>query len=327
MDEAVVCCLLFTLITIFVIYKVQGRRYLLFGWLWFTGTLIPVIGLIQAGPQAMANRYMYIPILGLLIIIGWAAKEVINDNRGQKHIPAALAAVVLCCLVILTRGQVKHWQNSLALFEYAQKCTEMNALTETSYGAALLEAGRIKEAETHLKKAVNVSPNYSVARFNLGRVFLKEGRFNEAIECFNTFEGPPEHMVEAYIHLGVAYTQLGRYNPAIQNFAKAVNLQPNNCDALNNLAWLIATAPQITAEDANKAIGLAELACKLTGNKNPGLLDTLAAAYAAGGRFDEAVITAQKAIEAAKRTDQDTLIIILQDRIKLYQSGQRCRRK
>jgi protein O-mannosyl-transferase len=326
-DTAAVCILLFTLITIFLIYMAQRRRYLLFGWLWFAVTLVPVIGLVQAGRQAMANRYMYIPMLGLLIIIGWAAKDFINDNRRRKLIAAALVTVVLCCLVILTRGQVKHWQNSLALFEYAQKCTQMNTITEIHYGAALLEADRIKEAETHLQNAVNISPNYPVARFNLGKVFLKEGRFNEAIECFNTYEGLPEHMVEAYIYLGVAYTQLGRYKPAIQNFTKALDLQPNNCEALNHLAWLMATAPQITAEDANKAIELAERACELTGYRNAMILDTLAAAYATADRFEEAVTMANKAIEAARAAGQKDIIGAIQDHLELFQKGQPYRQK
>jgi tetratricopeptide (TPR) repeat protein len=133
--------------------------------------------------------------------------------------------------------------------------------------------------------------------------------------------------VEAYVNLGKAYSQLGKYEPAIQNWTKAVELKPNNTDALNNLAWVLATIDDDSAEDANRAIEYAERACELTGYKEAMFLDTLAAAYAAGGRFEDAVRTAQQAIDAAKEGGKEDLAGEIKNRMELYKTGQRYRQK
>jgi spermidine synthase len=126
-----------------------------------------------------------------------------------------------------------------------------------------------------------------------------------------------------YANLGLAYNKLGKYEQALRNWTRAAELNPNSTEVLNNLAWLLATAGDVSAQDANRAIELAERACELTRHKEPGPLDTLAAAYAAAGRFDDAVTTAQRAIDGVKATGQEKLAGEIQKRIELYKAGHR----
>jgi tetratricopeptide (TPR) repeat protein len=391
----VICTLLFVLISVMSIYIGRRRKYIAFGWLWYVGTLVPVIGLVQSGAQAMANRYMYIPMVGLLMIAVWAVKDLVGNRPRLKVVMAVFAGVVLSSAIIITRMQVRHWQNNITLFEYALKVTKNNSIAENSYGCALFDEGRVTEAIQHLSNAVRISPTFSDARKNLGKVLLKEGKSNEAIACFNelikrkkesaevyyhlamasgmqgkyddaikyyskTLDIDPKYpdahgrmgtallaagrtkeaiaqlneaaqikpdRAEVYVNLGTAYTQLGRYEQAIQNWLRAVQLDANNADTLNNLAWLLATAGNITVQDANKAIEFAQRACELKGYNEPEFLDTMGAAYAAGGRFEDAIKTAQEAVNAAKARDREDLAGEIEKRIKLYQSGQRYRQK
>jgi Tfp pilus assembly protein PilF len=287
--KVIICIVLFLLITAICLYAGQRRKYAAVGWLWFAGTLIPVIGIVQAGAQAMANRYMYIPMLGLLIIISFSVKEIIANYPVLKNVAAVSVAAILFIAVILTRMQVKHWENDLTLFGYALEVTDKNYLAESNYGMALAEKHRLSEAEAHIKKAIQISPKFD----------------------------------EAYSNLGTVYIQMGRIDKAVKNLTKAIELKSDNTKALNNYAWLLATQKEVSAEDASKSVELASRACELTKNKDAELLDTLAVAYAAAGRFTEAIRTSDQAVIVAKTTGQEKLVDEIQNRIKLYRAGQR----
>jgi tetratricopeptide (TPR) repeat protein len=390
-----VCTFLFILLSVFFFYIGRRRKYAAVGWLWYIGALVPVIGLVQVGSQAIADRYMYIPIVGLLIIIAWGVKDLINNKRGMQIVTAVLAVAVISVSLILTRMQVNLWQNGLTLFEHTLKVTEKNAVAENGYGYALFETGRLNEAKMHFSKAVQISPGLADARNNLGRVFLKEEKPNEAIECFNELIRRKEDTAEVYYNLAAAMSKQGKYDEAIKYFNKALELDPkypnvqsemgtvllmagrtkeavakfnksletstdpmevyvnlaiaysrlgddelskqnrlkamelktDNPDVLNNLAWLLATGNNTSTEDADKAIGLAQLACELTKNEKAEQLDTLAAAYAAAGRFEEAVKTAGQAIDMAKAGGRKDLVSEIQNRVEFYRTGQRYRQK
>jgi tetratricopeptide (TPR) repeat protein len=332
-----ICVLLFILIS-FGVYAGRRRRYIVMGWLWYIGTLVPVIGLVQSGAQAMANRYMYIPMLGLLIIIACAAKDLVASRGRMKIVATILAAVLLSALVILTHIQVGHWQNSITLYEYTLKVTKNNALVENNYGSALLGAGRLDEASLHLNKALSIIPELGEAEANLGKVYLKQGKFNEAISCFKRVLelGAITHFkyalqtnkisADAHVNLGSAYIQVGKYDLAIQNLTRAIELKPDNIEVLNKLAWLLAAVDDASIHNAQKAVEFAQRGCELTSYKDPMLLDTLAVAYAAAGRF-EAKATAEKALNIAKETGRENLVVGIQERIKFYEAGQPYRQK
>ncbi len=387
--RTVIYAIILILVTALLLYYGRQYKYLAVGWLWYLGTLVPVIGIVQVGAQAMANRYMYIPMLGLLIIVGWAVKDLVGNRLGLRVVTAVLAVAALSAAVIVTRTQVQHWRNGLTLYEYTLKVTENNELAEYNYASALFNEGRISEAELHLRNLVRINPLSSDRRF-LGDVLKKQGKLNEAIACYNelikqgqgsadvyynlavalglqrkyddaikclssTLKLDPNYpearkkmgvlllqvtgkfneaipyfnealrtdanMVKIYENLGSAYHQLGKYEEAILNWTKAVELKPNNVPVLNNLAWLLATVGDTSFQDAHKAVGFAQRACELTGHKDPECLDTLAAAYAAVGRFDDAVKTANRAMNIAKASGRQDLANEIESHIKLYHAG------
>jgi tetratricopeptide (TPR) repeat protein len=385
------CAVIFLLVSALCIYAGRRRRYLAVGWLWYVGTLVPTIGLVQAGGQAMANRYMYIPIIGLLIIIVWGINDLTATWRHRGKFLALPAAAVLLCAIVLTRIQVAYWRDDITLFKHTLSVTENNAVVEMCYGCCLAEAGRADEGLPHLEKAVRISPNFFEARNKLGILYMRQGKLDEAIKCFTKllplkkdseelhynlalalsgqkrYDEAIKHFtavldlnpnyfdtrekmgivllaagrtneaiarfnealpasadkVNIYTNLGTAYLIQGNNEMAIQSWTKALQLKPDNAVNLNNLAWLLATREEVSAEDANKAVRFAEDACKLTGYKEPALLDTLAAAYAAAGRFDDAVAIANKAIDVARASGKEFAASRIQERLKLYQAGRR----
>jgi tetratricopeptide (TPR) repeat protein len=340
----------------------------------------------------MANRYMYISILGLLIIVSWSVQDFVGKRLSRRVITAVSAIVVLSAAIFITRTQIGHWKSELTLFEYALKVTKNNAIAENNYAGALFREGRFIEAKLHYENAIRIDPKYSFkARNNLGYIFLQEGKPDESAACFTellkqepnllnanfglamalsmqgkydeavgyfkkVLELDPEFpnvrskmgavllmakrpdeavaclnealknsddKMEVYVNLAIAYSQLGDFKQSIQNRNKAAALQSNNPEVLNNLAWLLATSGDISMQDADNAVKYAERACKLTGNKNTGFLDTLAAAYAAAGRFDDAKATAERAIKDAKTAGQEELVREIEGRLQLYQQGLR----
>jgi len=387
----VICVLLVVLLSIFSIYIGRRRKYAAVGWLWYVGTLVPVIGLVQVGSQSIADRYMYLPMVGLLIIAGWAVKDLVASRPRWRIVAAVSAVALLSSAVILTRTQLRHWQNDMTLFGHALKVTENNSLAEFNYGCDLYGAGRFDEAEPHFRNAIRISPALDDARTYLGEVLLIQGKLNEAVACFNELLAHRQDSAEAYYHLavalnrqkkydeaikhfaktleldpkypdahnkmgtvlaaagrfdeaivhfnealridpnqaemyaniGAAYNKSGRYDQAIQNWTRAIEINPNSVGVLNNLAWLLASADDVSAQDANRAIELAERACEMTGHKKAGLLDTLAAAYAAGGRFDDAIKTADQALSIAKAAGQEEIVREVQSRMEFYRAGQR----
>jgi tetratricopeptide (TPR) repeat protein len=373
----------------------RKKRWLTAGLLWYLGTLVPVIGIVQVGNQIMADRYTYLPSIGLLIIVAWGAGEILNSIPCLKPAIAAAGVTAIIVMVLMTRTQAGYWRNDLSLFGHTLKITKNNAAIEKSYGFALYEAGRDKEAEVHFRNALRINPKYYPAKLNLGYVFIKQGKADQAAVLFNEIlrdkpdsaevyywlgkalyeqkkydeaikkfskaielnpNVPDAHyrmgfallktgrrkeavnyleealrrnkdQQEAYANLGNAYMQLGKFKEAIANLTEATRIQPNDTGSLNNLAWLLATSSDVSAKDAARSVELAIRACELTKNKDPEVLDTLAATYAAAGRFADAVETSYKAVDIAKATGRKDIINEIEGRIKLYQAGQRYQQK
>jgi tetratricopeptide (TPR) repeat protein len=188
-----------------------------------------------------------------------------------------------------------------------------------------LETGRLNDAVEQLNRVLPNDPNYADVRKQTGILLTLKGRIDEAIPYFNEALKTESKTgkVQIYENIALAYNKNGRYKEAIRFWNMALELEPSNIPILNSAAWLRATTDDASLEDANKAIEFSEHACELTGYKNPSILDTLAAAYAASGKFDEAISTADKAVEAAKAAGYNNLADEIQERIKLYQSRQR----
>jgi tetratricopeptide (TPR) repeat protein len=284
--------LLFILISAISIYTGRRRKYMAVGWLWFVGTLVPMIGLVQSGFQAMANRYMYLSMLGLLIIIALAGKELIAKHSRLKTIVAIMGVISLSCLLVLTRMQVRHWQNSLTLFEYALKTTKNNPVIETYYGCALFyEAGRLDEAEKHLSNAVRISPTFAKAIRNLGRVYIEEGKTNEAISCFTNLLRQNENSAETHYDLALSLGMQKKYDEAIKHLARTLEIEPNYPDAHNKMgiALLATGKPDDSIRYFDKALRINKDKSEVYGN--------LGTAYMRLGKYGPGIYNFNKAVE------------------------------
>ena len=177
-----------------------GRRlpYLAVGWLWYLGTLVPVIGLVQVGAQAMADRYTYVPLIGLFVMLSWGAGSLAAKGPLPKIATAALSAALLAALLPLTWSQISHWKDSETLFAHALEVTDRNLLAHNNLGNALARQGRLEEAEFHLVEALRLRPDYAAAQNNLGILRLRQGRFEEAAGHFANLDDRP-----AVLHHGI----------------------------------------------------------------------------------------------------------------------------
>jgi protein O-mannosyl-transferase len=293
----VTCAILFIMLTVVIVYCVGRRKkYAVVGWLWYVGTLVPMIGLVQSGGQAMANRYMYISMLGLLIIITFAANDFIAGRLRLKIVAAILAAVLFSALVILTRIQVGHWQNSITLYDYALKVTQNNALVENNYGSLLFETDRLDEAVSHLNKALSIVPNMPSAQDNLGRVYLKQGKLNEAAICFKRVLDEGKVTSEVYNNLASALGMQKKYDEAMKYLNKAMKLDPNNPDIHNKMGMaLLATG---RAGEAITHFKYVLQTNKIPADKMPAeVYANLGSAYIQVGKYDLAIENLNKVIE------------------------------
>ncbi len=356
-DIAVVtCALLFVLITFFSIYMGRRKKYVAVGWLWYVGTLVPMIGLVQVGAQAIAYRYMYLSMLGLLIIVAWAVKDLVANRFRRKVVAAVSAIVVLSAFVILTQMQVGHWQNTITLFEHTLNVTKDNAAAEHNYGYALSEAGRLDEATIHLNRAVQLVPEFVEARNNLGKLYLKQGKINEAIDCFTELAKRKDAPAEVHYSLASALLMQKRYDEAIKQLAIVLELDPDYAHAHSAMAVALMSAGRTDEAIAcfNKYLRLNENSVELHYNlavalvmqkkydeairhftrvteldpNNAGALnglartlDTLAVTYADAGKFDDAKITAEKALNIAKTAGLADLAREIDSRLQLYKKG------
>ena len=196
-----------------------------------------------------------------------------------------------------------------------------------NWAAALSMQNKYDEAIKHLSRVLVLDPNHPDVHKRMGALLLAAGRTEEAITHLNEALRTNKGQGDVYGNLGMAYMQVGKNDLAVKNLTKAVELEPNNIDALNNLGWLLAAAGDVSAQDANRAVKYAQHACELTGYKKPDFLDTLAVAYAAAGRFEDAINTAKQAISVAKAAGKEELVGDIQKRIKLYEAGRRYQQK
>ncbi len=222
-------------ISIWIACSAKKHKYLFVGWLMFIGGLVPVIGLVQIGSQAMADRYAYLPLTGLFIMIAWGAAEFASKHYYRQITIGITATVVLAAMLICTRMQVRHWRNNFTLFSHALSVTKNNYLMHNNFGNFLLENNRLEEALIHYKEALRINPRYISASTNMGIVLLKQGKVDEAIARFNETLRMEPNLPKVYNELGIAYGMQGKTELAIQNFKKALEYKPNFTEASLNL--------------------------------------------------------------------------------------------
>jgi protein O-mannosyl-transferase len=444
-------------VSAFAVFRIKQAPFLLVGWLWFIGTLVPVIGLIQVGSQARADRYMYIPAIGLSIALIWGVDALCRSWQRRFQVLAVPAIAGLAALLVCTRVQAGYWHDSEKLFRHAIEAVAGNYLGYNGLGKALDDLGRKEEAIKSWKEALRLVPDYPEAQYNLGTSLLSQGNVVEALPHLEAaVKGTPnnanahENLGNAYLkmdrlaeataqytsaaalapenavfmqvlgtvllkqskwseaatvltealkldpksadtirNLGIARIKQGKRAEAIRLFSEAVRLQSGNSDthfnlglallednqtgqaarqfaeclrlnpdesrshyrlavalsqqhqakeaifhyhealrltpdfpdAMNQLARLLACAPEEGLRDGVEAVRLAEMACAMTNNQHANMLTTLAAAYAEAGRFREAIAAAQQARDLAASNGQSALAAKAGELLALCQSG------
>ncbi len=465
--------------------------YFLIGWLWYLIMLVPVIGIVQVGLQTHADRYTYLPHIGLYLLLAWTTVDWCAGWRYCRVVLVGSSTIILAALILCARKQATYWRDSESLWTHTLACTSDNpnacynlgsallekddvdkairqfqralqmdpdyAETHNNLGDALLQQGKVDEAITQFQmalkiepglmqpyynlgnallqqgkvdeavvqfqkalkinpsyadaqnnlgnallqkgevdeaiahdqealrinpdfadahnnlgnallqkgdvdgafaqfqQALQIKPNYAEAHYNLGNALLKMGRMADAIVQFQqALQIKPDYakahnnlgsvllqkgqvdeaiahdqealrikpdFADAQNNLANALLQKGQVDEAIAHFHQALQLKPDFAEAQNNLAWLLATSPQASLRNGNQALALAQRANQLTGNGNPVILTTLAAAYAEAGRFSDAVSTAQRALQLAEAQSNTALADAVRSQLKFYQAG------
>ncbi len=317
-----------------ITFFARRRPYLFTGSWFFFGTLVPVIGLVQVGLQSMADRYTYIPLIGIFVMFVWGLGDLAGHFRWRPGLVGISGVALAGILMSLTHLQAVRWASSETVFRHALEVTQDNFIAHQNLGLALTRAFRLKPAAAQFRQAVALRPGFPQAHNNLGLTIYGLGRVDEAIAEFgealrldptlaqahknlgNAFmtKGDTElalthfdqaialkpGFVEAHYDLAAALATIGRLAESAEHYKAALALQPENPEALNNLAWLLASGPP-TIRNGPEAVRLAQKASELAGNGEPLLLGTLAAAYAEAGQFEQAIATAERARELAER--------------------------
>ncbi len=239
--EIVICIgILLAVILAAGILAGRKRPYLPVGLFWFLGTLVPVIGIIQVGGQAWADRYSYIPLTGLFIVLAWGAADILNRLKAGKIILPFLAAAALVACAVVTRIQLGHWKDSITVFTRALACTKWNATAHFNLGAALEEKGNFDEAMKHYMITLQIDPAYANAQYNIGHALAAQGKSAEAIEAYKkVFSLNPNHLF-ARNNLGNVYLSLGRRDEAVQEYRQALKINPGYAPAHFNLGKVLA---------------------------------------------------------------------------------------
>ncbi len=308
-------------ITMAAVILRKKAPYYIMGWFWYLGMLVPVIGLVQVGWQGHADRYTYLPQIGLYIAGTWAFADLTASWRRRRTLLIAAALLVVAALSCSASIQTSYWRNSETLFTHALAVTKHNDVAENNLGIIFLQNGQLDDAISRLQAAIDLRPENGPAHNNLAKALLQKGRVAEAMVHYRKFlEIEPEN-VEARNILGTALIQQGRIREAIEQWQDALAIEPQNGNAASNLAWVFATCPDDSIRDGRRAVELAEKALRISGGKIPMIFRVLAAAYAEDGRFSQAIESAQRGADLATSQGNSGLAAELQSSIALYQAG------
>jgi tetratricopeptide (TPR) repeat protein len=336
-----------------VIAWVERRRrpWLLAGWGWYLVMLLPVLGIIQVGEQAHADRYTYLPQIGLYFAVTWLVAQLPLD----RLVLGGLMTGVLAAFMVCAWQQTAYWHDSETLWTRALACTKRNdmahramadalfkrgelddaiahykaalevnplrAETQNNFGIALAQKGSVDDAIAHYQLALRINPNYAEAHNNLGVALRRKGNLDEATTQYRMALQINPNYAEAHYNFGIVLLQRSRTAEAINQYQEALRIDPANTKVQNNLAWLLATCADASLRNGKRAVELARRANEISGGADPSILDTLAAAFAEAGRFSDAKSAAQRAMELARAAGQQDLVAELKGELKLYEAG------
>jgi protein O-mannosyl-transferase len=333
--------------------------YLLVGWLWFLGTLVPVIGLVQVGAQALADRYTYLPAIGLFIMVAFGAQDLVSKFRLPKMLVAAIATLILAACLLVTENQLRYWHDSESLFRHALAVTKNNYIAHINLGVALELEGKLDEAITENRAAEAIAPNRYQIHNNLGNSFDHQGKPVEALAEYREAVRLNPRLPELHNSLGITLNELGRYDEALVEFTNAAQLnaaypwahfemamallkQGRNTEAAAELhealmrdpedlhiltvsAHVLASIPDPQVRDGKTALTLATKANELTEGSQVTVLNALGMAQAENGDFTNAIVVTQKALDLANSSPSEKIQPLqnqLRRELELYRNNQ-----
>jgi tetratricopeptide (TPR) repeat protein len=299
----------------------RRHRYLVTGWLWYLIMLIPVIGILQVGIQSRADRYTYLPQIGLVVLLTWMAVDLSAQWRRRRLGLGILAVGIVSFLAFSAHIQASYWRNSELLWTHTLGCTTDNAVAEQNLGQAVYNQGRSDEALAHYLKSVQINPRQPYVHLLLGVIFLDIGQVDDSLAHLKTAVEINPGDADAHYNLGNTFLQMGRAEQAIAEYRMALEINTDDIEARNNLAWVLATCPDALLRNGMEAVAIAERADLLTRSKSPMIGATLAAAYAEAGRFDDAVRTGQHAVNLAEKEGLTGRAETIRAQIQFYQLG------
>jgi len=339
-----------------LVWRVR-RQYpcLLVGWLWFLGTLVPVLGLVQVGVAALADRYTYFPLVGVFVIVAFGVRDLVARFQFPKVAIVAAAALALAGCLALTENQLRFWHDSETLFAHALAVTKNNHVAHLDLGVALEQSGKLDEALAQYHVAEQIEPDLFQIHNNLGHlldkmgrpdealaeyrlalllnpgeaplhkgagtVLVELGRFDEALAQFNEAARLDSTYPWAPFEIGKLRLKQGRDAEAIDEFRAALRIDPDNFEILAYTAHVLAAIENPEVRDGKTAFALAVKAKVLTGDTQPEVLDALGMACAELGRFEEAQALVQKAMEIPVVAKNQNLGLLHQ-RLESYRNHQ-----
>jgi tetratricopeptide (TPR) repeat protein len=352
---ALLCFAGFILFCGIAVMQIRRRPFCTAGWFWFVMTLLPVIGLVQIGNQALADRYTYLPSIGLSIAVAWMIGEISQRKQMGRRIAIAVSFLILISLLGLSWRQTYYWKDSLTLFSRTLEITENNWVIEQNYAVALKKAGDINLAEKHVLRALQLYPDYPEANAMMGALYLGKKEFDRAETCLRkSLQVGYPHREELFSHLGMAcagqkkyadaenylqralkihadfapalytladvYRDTGNIKQALETWKKILVSDSTQTEAMVCLAWVMATSSDPNLADPAAAMRYATGAVEQAGNNSAGVLDVLAAAYARQGDFEQAVKTADLAIQKAESKSLSGLAADIRKRKQCYEN-------
>ncbi len=292
------------------VLRFRSRRYLLTGWLWFLGTLVPVIGLVQVGDQAMADRYAYIPLIGIFVMIAWGATDLADSRHIGLSARMIPPACVLLALAFATHRQLGYWSSNYDLWTHTLAVTDRNFIAQNNLGGALLLLGKPEEAYSHFQAAAELNPNDPMSRSNLGAYLQEHGKLSEAMEQYDRtiqLTSDAGLLAATYANLGTAYRNLGEDEKARDSYDQALRLNPNQSNAYLGLGQLLEKQSQLdnAIQNYSKSVELrpTDEGFMLLGHalESAGRRPEALAAYQAALKLSPKMPEAQRAVEALSR--------------------------
>jgi protein O-mannosyl-transferase len=316
---AVVLAVVFVLaVSASVIVAKKKYPYLATGWCWYVIMLVPVIGLVQVGIQAHADRYTYLPHIGLYLAITWFVAELSKSWPWRPVFLGGGAAMVLALLSWSAHEQTQYWHDSVALWRHALAVTENNYVAHADLASVLQNND---DALAHLQEALRLKSEYAVTHSRLGLLYGGRGEFEKATEQFRQALAIEPDNAESLGGLGNVLRMTGEAHEAVRYFERSLKTDPESAISLSGLAWILATCPDASLRDGRRAVGLARKAVELSKREDPIILGTLACAYAETGEFDQAIVFARQALNLARIRSNSALVSELTLEIDLYQTG------